>query len=650
MRPVFVALCAAVALFGADELPAWARDAASKSAPAYPAKTPAVVLFQEETLTVEPDGRRLMQERAVIRKLTTGRVKLNASRAFNVKNGRIRDIRAWVINPSGKEIKYGKDRVVEAALDSGSLYDEARIKMITPGDDWETGAAFAYEIIEEERTLFTQYPYSFQSNMPALLSRFVLTLPVGWEAKGQVLNRAPGNDGYTNTGTTHTWELRDLPWFEDEEMSPDAHVLTPRLALNYFPSNGAAGLRPLKDWAAVSGWVASLSDSQSQLTPALEAKAAQLTAGAATPLEKIRAIAAFVQQTTYISVQMNLTRGGGYTPHPAADVLAKNYGDCKDKANLMKALLAAAGIGSHLVAIYSGARDFVRPEWPSTMQFNHMIIAVRAPDGVTLPTIASHETLGRLLFFDPTDPYTPVGDLPDDEQGSHALVVAGDSGALVRVPRAPATANRVTSETNAVLNTDGGLVAQVQRQYFGQTASGLRSLLQQRNDAAIRKMFEYALTRQLGGLKLDKIEPADSAAAGRLDLRLAFTAQQFGKLLKDRLLILAPGALLSGSRYSLPAKADRKLPVQLEAEVRQDRVAVQVPDGFQLDELPDPVQLKTSYGEFTAKWKMAAGKVEMEQALEIYSITAPPAEYAKVRAFFEQIGGATTAAVVLVKK
>lgn len=649
MRPAGLFLFTGLALFAADEFPQWARDAAARPAPAYPARTPAVVLFQEETLTVAADGRRVIQERAVIRKLAAGRVDLQAARTFNVKSGRIRDIRAWTLSPSGKETRYGKDRVVESALANGNNYDEARLKMIAPGEDWQTGGVFAYEIIEEEKTVFTQYSYGFQSVLPVLQSRFVITLPPGWEANGQILNGRKDGDGYENSGSTHTWELRGLPWIEEEPFSPESHLLTPRLALTYFPSAATAGLRPLKDWPAVSGWLAALSDAQSQLTPALQAKAAQLTAGAPTNIDKIRAIAAFVQQTNYISIQMNVTRGGGYTPHPADEVLAKNYGDCKDKANLMKALLSAAGIESHLVAIFSGARDFVRPEWPSTMQFNHMIVAVRAPGDLQLPSVAAHTTLGRLLFFDPTDPYTPVGDLPEDEQGSRALVIAGDNGALVEVPRAPAAANRITSTTDAVMSLDGGITANVRRTYFGQSARGLRSLLHRRDETAIRKSFEQVLTRQLGGVTLKSLQPEDNASVGRLELRLEFGALQFGKVMQERLLILAPGALLAGGAYALPA-AERKLPLKLEAHLRQDRVAVQVPDGFQLDELPDAVHIRNAYGEFRAEWKAAGGKVEMEQSLEIYDVTAPAAKYAEIRKFFDQISGARGAAVVLVKK
>ncbi len=646
MRLVLAAVLA-IPLFAADEVPAWVRTAAARPASGIPSRAPAVVLFQEEVLNVDSAGRRVMQERAVVRKLSSGRAPLSAVRAFNVKSGRIREMRAWTINPDGREVRYGKDRVVESGVDSGATYDEARMKLIAPGEEWQVGGVFAYEIVEEEQTVFTQYSHAFQYQLPAVVSRFVLHLPPGWEARGQVFNST--SDGYDNTGSTHTWELRDLPWQEPEPSRTPWHQLAPRLALTYFPSGGEGNLRPLQNWAAVSGWLSALADRQSEVTPEIRAKAAQLTAGGATPLARIAAIGAFVQQTHYISVQMNLTRGGGYIPHRAADVLAKNYGDCKDKANLMKALLAAAGIESHLVAIYSGAREYVRPEWPSTMQFNHMIIAVRVPEDTQAATVLNHATLGRLLFFDPTDPYTALGDLPDEEQGSRALVIAGDRGALVTVPRAPAAANRAVSRTSAGIGDDGTLKASVTREYFGQTARDYRSMLARRDEAGVRRSFEFILTRHIGGVSLDKLETKDNAAAGRLTIDLRFTAPQFGRILQNRLLLVTPGALLSGGSYAFPA-GERRHPVKLDAERREDVIALQVPAGFQVDELPEPVVVESELGTFRARWKAGEGTVEMEQQLELRDSVTPATGYAGVRAFFEQVSAAANAAVVLVRK
>src|SRR5262249_10321762 len=148
-------------------------------------------------------------------------------------------------------------------------------------------------------------------------------------------------------------------------------------------------------------------DPPAEVTEPIRTKTAQLTANSATEIEKIHAIAAFVQQTNYVDVQLNITKGGGYTPRRAEETLARNYGDCKDKATLMRSLLTAAGIDSYLTTIFAGNRNFVRPEWPSPMQFNHAIIAIRVPDSVALPTVVEAPGIGKLLMFDPTDSITP---------------------------------------------------------------------------------------------------------------------------------------------------------------------------------------------------------------------------------------------------
>src|SRR5207244_5687546 len=105
-----------------------------------------------------------------------------------------------------------------------------------------------------------------------------------------------------------------------------------------------------------------LMDPAADVNASVRAKALQLTANAASDIEKIRAIAAFVQQTKYVAVSLNLTRGGGYTPRKSDEVLAKNYGDCKDKATLMRSLLKAVGIEAYLVTTAADDRTYVRPE------------------------------------------------------------------------------------------------------------------------------------------------------------------------------------------------------------------------------------------------------------------------------------------------
>ena len=84
------------------------------------------------------------------------------------------------------------------------------------------------------------------------------------------------------------------------------------------------------------------------------ARRGDLTAGAKTELEKIQAIGKFVQNLQYISIDIGVGYGNGMKPRPSDLVLGRGYGDCKDKANLMRAMLRALKIEAYPVVIYSG--------------------------------------------------------------------------------------------------------------------------------------------------------------------------------------------------------------------------------------------------------------------------------------------------------
>src|SRR5262249_33387701 len=79
-------------------------------------------------------------------------------------------------------------------------------------------------------------------------------------------------------------------------------------------------------------------------------------------------------------------------------------------------------------------RDHVRPEWPSPGQFDHCIAALKVPEGTHLGAVQEGTPFGALLFFDPTDPFTPLGGLPENLQGSWGLLEDTEKGALLRLP------------------------------------------------------------------------------------------------------------------------------------------------------------------------------------------------------------------------
>jgi len=119
--------------------------------------------------------------------------------------------------------------------------------------------------------------------------------------------------------------------------------------------------------------------------------------------------------------------------------------------------------------------------------------------------------------------------------------------------------------------------------------------------------------------------------------------------MQNRLLVLQPG-LLAGSGAAVFNEAKRTLPIQLNAVVRKDSVRLDVPPGFKLDEMPEPVRQDSPYGTYSASWSLQGATLLFEQALEIKDVLAPPAELPAIRAFFETASAASGAAVIFVRK
>ena len=348
---------------GAADIPQWVRDAAAQKPPAYPPKVTMVVLLDDEQLTVEPDGRRTVRERGAIRFLQDRHNEASAYRTYDRKADRIRDFQAWLVTSDGSATAYGKNDIVDQVVDASNTYDDLRARRVdctnAPRD-----SVFAWEIVKEEKSVFTQDEFAFQGASPVLVSRYTLTLPTGWEVKDVLVNHAPLKPAVS--GSTYVWELRDLPWIEGESHRPRTSALAPRLLLSWIPGAGAdPSLHTVRTWTELSTWFTPNADAAAAVTPEIQAKADELTRGKSTEAEKIGALGRFAQQVNYVSIETNISKASGYIPRPAAKTLTRNYGDCKDKATLMRALLGAIGIGSHLVSISATDRRYVREEWPS---------------------------------------------------------------------------------------------------------------------------------------------------------------------------------------------------------------------------------------------------------------------------------------------
>ena len=396
-----------------------------------------------------------------------------------------------------------------------------------------------------------------------------------------------------------------------------------------------------------AGVLTELNEPQVALNEAIVQKARELTAGIESLMDKTRVIGRFAQRIKYVSIQTGIGRGGGYKPHSASEVLQKAYGDCKDKANVMRALLKAVGIESYPVSIYSGDRSYVRPEFASPQQFNHAIVAIRVDDAVKVPAVAEHPHLGRLLLFDPTDEYTEFGYLPAHEQDSYALVVAGPQGSLLKTPSTPPSFNRTERTAHVQLSGNGSVAANIKEISFGESSFEYRRLLRMQARSDFDRGIERWVNRTARGALMQKIEAAEGD--GEFRLNLEFSSAAYGQSMRGRLLVFRPAVVAHRAPVSASNKT-RKHPIVLDPEAYHETVTVSLPEGFEIDEMPDEIRLSGPIGSFSAIWQQEGRQLVFTRSLDVHASAIPAEQYSDVREFFGQVYAAEQAPVVLARK
>jgi hypothetical protein len=646
VRLLLLMLLGGALLAAPPQLPAWLDAAAKQSVPTYGPKVNAVVLVDEAQVTVDGAGMKSRRVRYAVRILNDrGRGMARASVAYYMGAGKVKRLQAWLRTPSGNVREYDKKLIDDHPVGSGSVYEDVRARSVNASADALPGSVFGYEAEEEDRSIFQQETWSFQSREPVLSSSFTLQLPVGWKATAITRNTAPLQPAVQ--GNSYRWEMKELPPIEREEAAPRLSSLAPILAVSYAAADGGGDAAVFRTWADVARWSTELQRNSTQADAAIRAKVAELTCNASSPWERIQAVARFAQGIRYASIQLGLARGGGYTARPAAQVLAQNFGDCKDKSNLMAVMLREAGIPAFLTLIYSGDRQRVDPQWPSPSQFNHAIVAVQVPPDIEQPAVGEWEGLGRLLLFDPTDEDTPLGLLPGHEQASPILVLAENCPGLVTTPRLAPETSHVHREVTAELKPDGSLSANITELTKGDVASSQRALHKALSPPDYRKYLDAWLARSIPGARLTTVEIDDTFP--NFQRQTAIEADVFGQRMGGKLWLFRPSLLDRNDAYELRDET-RRQSFLLEPDSFTESATVRLPAGYVVDEAPEPIRLESEYGSYDAQWNLTDGALQFKQSLTLQPKLVAPEDYPKLRDFLLKVRGAGNSPVVLARQ
>lgn len=425
---VVVLGCSIMAHASNAPIPEWATNASAAKGDWGDAK--AVVLLQDTLLTVQPDGKAIERDRMVVKILRPeGRREATPEVGFS-KDQKLLPFHVWSIAPDGHHYAMKDSEYVEAgSSEYGILYADERVKMASPpGAD--PGGIIAWETTQQFPTYLSEDNWQFQNNVPTAETSFEIDLPPGWH-EYPVWFRHEAVPSTQIAPNHFRWEIDNLKGIDlsQVQLHPAWVALAGRMSV-HFSANPIPEGSAL--WGKIGAWYQGLAAPESEGGTDISAEARSV-AGDGDFMARLSKVADFMQQQIrYVGIEIGI---GTLRPHSAEEVFRNRYGDCKDKATLMISMLSAVGIRATWVAV-DHRRGVVDPGTPSIFG-DHVITAIEIPAGYENPRLQAVVTTRadrRYLIFDPTNPYVPIGEIPENEQGSYGLLVAGADSQVIQLP------------------------------------------------------------------------------------------------------------------------------------------------------------------------------------------------------------------------
>lgn len=372
------------------------------------------------------------------------------------------------------------------------------------------------------------------------------------------------------------------------------------------------------NWTEVGDWYRSLARDRAKPNDALRARADELTSKSKSPEEQIRAIYDYVSgQNRYVGIDFGI---GRYQPHAAAEVMANQYGDCKDKDTLLEALLQAKGFSTAPALIGAGIAPV--PDVPSPAVFNHVITTVKLPDG--------------RIWLDSTPAAAPFRYLSAVIRDQKALVIPADGPAtLESTPANPPYPLTSKFEAVGTLDAEGKLTAKMTATYHDDDEVAIRILARSAAPAERDKVSQYfSAYSGFGGTTSNTAFSNEADSTQPVQMKYDYARHPYGDWDSLRILPLFPSVGFTSLSSKTNAPDDD---IQLGApRTMTARSAIRLPEGFRTD-LPDPIHVKTDFATFDLTYRFDNGEIVSERTVVVLKKKVAKADWKKYQEFTKNI-------------
>jgi len=520
---------------------------------------------------------------------------------------------------------YRADGRVDEAVESGegaadspeiSMYTSARtfyiqFPRLEPGDVVEL--RYRIEDVGNRNELadyFGDVVY-MQSTVPVKNAEYVLITPrqrkVYVDARVPGLERTEALEGDSRIQRFRAAAL--APLLPEPSMPPEGEVASFIHVTTY------------DSWKSLGTWYWGLIRDQFALDAETRALAHRLGDPAPTTREKVAAVYDWViRNTRYVALEFGIY---GFKPRPCVQTVARGWGDCKDTATVLVALLGELGIEATPVIVRTQMRGGFSSSLPSLAIFDHAIAYVPALD----------------LYLDGTAQLSGIDELPLGDRETMALQVLRGDSRLVTLPTIDPARDHISRTLTAKLRADGSAQLELDYTASGAFAPGWRGRYQA--EATRRDRLTQDLSRELPGLVLDS-DAGGVVATGLTDyqhpvrVKMRASAPKFATAEGGQLRIDAVELEPLTPRYC--SLTERKQDLRLlEVPGRDQRIELQLPPGVTVSSLPIPTKVDSPFGSYELSVEQTGTRVRLEATLSFKTTRISPKDYPSFRQFCAEV-------------
>ncbi len=501
---------------------------------------------------------------------------------FNASTETFDVVEAYTLLPDGRKVPVGPDNIheqLQAEAQNVPAFNDMHTRIVVFPALAEGASIYLKTRYKVREPLFDgqhSIALNFDPRRRTQESSGILRAPAG-------INLRVAARGVT---LTHSVKGNEQSWSWSLAQDSDVFDFNPDYTVDTRDFSRQIVVSTMSDWPTLARLYHERTLDKSRPSDAVRQLAADIVGKTTDRREQARLLYQWVSQNIrYVQVYIE---DGYYIPHSADEVMRNRYGDCKDKAVLLKALLAAQGIDSSLVLLQLGERYALGP-LPAIDSFNHVILY--------LPEWK--------LYADATEGYLPFGVLSVASQDKQVLHVDDGLGLQTLPPTRPEE-NRFLTETRLTVAPDGGIEGSVSTRMWGSPSAGLRQVADQPTLETRSRIVQGVLEQagatgrgQWSALSPPGLDHGDFAT--RIDFSLDQKADQDSFWTLPHLGI---SRYLQQQLGGLITQKPQSVPLLCTPAVIEEKMEVRFPPDWQVGRLPRAENVTAGQSRFSSSFVM----------------------------------------------